>query len=357
MEVKIVNTSEELAALQEPWERLEQQDPDVTFYSTFLCVKAWWDAFSTKPGVSLHIVCVYQNQDLAGIGPFAVVTEKKGFLEQRVLQFAGRGDYLNVLTDRALNPDTVIKYMFAALTEKPEWDVVRLSGIPAQSQLAGYLLKSGDNEYFRHQIENPYADLRGYASFDQYKQQNLPGKVVKLRNKLQREEGFEFAAVPNNQGDIFARIARLHREEKQFLVAQMGRGYRHSLYEDPHISGYVQNIFDRADNVLTFLYQDSAGGLLGYKTCYLYKGTALSWNGGYNPRYFQYSIGKILYYDILDHVLTNRLADVFDWGAGRYPWKFEWTSTFTMTYRLEKPITRKGKGLLRARALVHAVKQ
>lgn len=356
MDIRIVSNSKELAALQPHWERLEKQDPDLTFYSTFRFIRAWWDSFCGNPNYRLQAVCVYQNQDLVGIGPFTVVQRRKGPFTLRSLEFAGRGDYLNVLTDRSLNPLTIIKYIFKALAAAPSWDTIRLTNIPASCQLAAYLLKSEDNRYFLHQIENPFTNLTDYEDFPQFAKKNLPGKVVKLRNKLAREVGFQFEVVPGNRDGVFQKISQLHRLEKQFLVENMGRGERHSLYEDKFSSDFVQNLFTGTDNVLTFLYKDEEGNLLGYKTCYLYDRVALTWNGAYNPQYYQYSIGKIFYFDILRYLIENRLADRFDWGAGRYQWKFEWTSDFSATYKYEKALTKLGKGFLRARALFHGLK-
>lgn len=357
MDVRIVSTTEGLEDLQQPWERLEQQDPDTTFYITFRYIKAWWDSFCAKPGLKLHIACVLHNQAVVGIGPLVVTEQRKGPVILKMLEFAGRGDYFNFLVDRTLNPQTIIKYIFKALEENGDWDIVRMTNIPGHSQLAAYLFKSKDNPYFRHQIENPYADLSGYSDFAGYKAGNLPTKVIKLRNKLEREVGFQFQAVPGNRDGIFARISQLHRLEKQYLVKQMGKSHRHSLFEDKYISQFVRKVFEGTDNVLTFVYSDREGNMLGYKTCYLFNRVALSWNGAYHPEFNKYSIGKIFYHDILEYIMDNKLADCFDWGAGRYQWKFEWTNTFTSTYKYEKPLTKKGRGFLKSRALFQALKQ
>ncbi|MFO7843628.1 MAG: GNAT family N-acetyltransferase [Bacteroidales bacterium] len=343
MEVRVVTTAEELSGLQPEWERLENQDPDVTFYSTFRVVKAWWDSFCNKPGVDLYIVCVYQNNKLAGIAPLAVIAEEKKNRTRKVLQFAGRGDYLNVLLDRTENPETVLKYMFKFLEANPSWEMILLNYIPGGSTLSIYLLKSSDNEYLQYCIENPYIDLKLYNDFADYKKKSLPSKVVKLRNKMQREVGFNFNIVQNNDDNIFERIAELHRLEKHYLVENVGLQHRHSLYEDPYRVRFIKNLFERTNNVLTFVYNDKEGHTLGYKTCYLHNRVLFSWNSAYNPRYAEYSIGKILYYDILEYVFSSNIADVFDLGAGRYPWKFEWTGTFSTTYKFKKKLTIEGK--------------
>lgn len=355
MEVKIVSTGEEMAQLQEQWERLEQQDPDIAIYSTYGFVRAWWQSFSRRSNFRLHLVCVYHNNVLVGIGPFVQVERQRGPIRYKILEFAGRGDYLNVLIDRSLNPLTVIKYIFQSLA-KGDWDIIQLSYIPASSQLAAYLFKSQENPYFQPLVENPLIDFTAFASFRQYAEENLPANVVKYRNKFSRNEGLRFEAIYGNRNDIFEEISQLHRLEKEYLVGEKGRKERQSLYEKRYVADYIRELFQRDKDILTFTYRGRDNQLIGYKTSFLHKGTAYSWNGAYNPEYNSYSIGKILYYDILEHLFATGIVHRYDFGAGRYQWKFEWTDNFSTTYKYEKAVTGRGKRLDKIRSTVTALR-
>lgn len=67
---------------------------------------------------------------------------------------------------------------------------------------------------------------------------------------------------------------------------------------------------------------------------FLFRRTALSWTSAYHPAVAGYRLGKVLQYDILTELLATGEADHFDFGAGRYPWKFEWAESFDASYRL-----------------------
>lgn len=338
MDVKIVQSTQGLSDLQSDWERIEQQDPDATFYGTHRYISAWWDSYSHNPSVNLYVACVYQNNELVGIAPLAIVTEKKKNTQRKTLRFAVPGDYHTVLVDPQHNPQTVLKYLFKHLDKNPAWDVMKLRNIPGKSKLAIYLFKSEDNQNFVYHLENPYIDLKAYRDFDDFTSNCLPSTVVNLRNKLMREVGFTFQVYQGNENNILENISQLHRLEKEYLVQQMGRDERHSLYEDNYRDNHIKNVFTNTDNAITFVYHDTAGNLIGYRTGYLYKRTLLSWNSAYDPRYAKYRIGKIIQYDILHHLFGNQTADIFDWGAGRYAWKFEWTSMYTTSYKFQKTV-------------------
>jgi LmbE family N-acetylglucosaminyl deacetylase len=125
----------------------------------------------------------------------------------------------------------------------------------------------------------------------------------------------------------------LHRHEQAHL-RDAGREERRSLFDDPARLRHIRNVFTRTDDVRTFAYFGTDDELIGYRTCFQDRRTLLSWNSAYRPDFERYRIGKVLQYDILEHLYDQGEIDVFDFGAGRYPWKFEWTDDFVSTYRL-----------------------
>jgi LmbE family N-acetylglucosaminyl deacetylase/CelD/BcsL family acetyltransferase involved in cellulose biosynthesis len=345
MDVDVATTTAQLHALREEWEGLEQRDPHCSYYSTHRFVSAWWDAFSEKPGVDLFVVAVRNNHRLVGIAPLSIRREpRKGGGHQRLLRFAGHGDYLGLVLDPAENADSICKKLLGFLDSAAAWDTVALTNIPASSPFSAFLLKSDRNPSFTLHIENPYLDLTEYADFEDFAAKRLPSKVRKYRNKLFRERDVKFRVVRGDADGIFDRIAALHQEEKRFLVEQKARGERHSLYEDPFRAEHIKNVFTRTEDPVTFVYENGEGELLGYRTCFLHRRTLLSWNSAYHPDYDPYRIGKVIQYDIVQHLYDEGLADVFDFGAGRYPWKFEWTDRFTATYKLHQRLPRKPDG-------------
>jgi LmbE family N-acetylglucosaminyl deacetylase/CelD/BcsL family acetyltransferase involved in cellulose biosynthesis len=334
MDTDVVTTTAALEALRPEWEQLEELDAHAPYYVTHRFVRAWCDAYSNQDDVELHVVCARNNGRLVGVAPLSLRREKRKSGEVRVARFASHGDYLSFLLHPDEKPDAVCKRLMETVESALDWDVLALTNIPAPSPLAGFLMRSSYHPSFTLHVENPIIDLRAYNDFADFTSRHLPSKVRKYRNKLYREHDVTFRVIRGNNQDIFDRMADLHRREKRFLVEQKSRDERYSLFEDTHRTRHVRNVFTGTRDAVTFAYESPEGELLGYRTCYLHHRRLLSWNSAYHPDYFDYRIGKVIQYDVLEHLFADGSADVFDFGAGRYPWKFEWTDEFTTTYRL-----------------------
>jgi LmbE family N-acetylglucosaminyl deacetylase/CelD/BcsL family acetyltransferase involved in cellulose biosynthesis len=335
VETDIITTSAGLDQIREEWEELETRDPHAPYYVTHRFVSAWWEAHQESPEIDLYVVCVRNNQRLVGIAPFAIRERRREGQVRRALTFASHGDYLGVIVAPDQKPDSVLKSVMASIEEHEGWDTVALRNVPADSPFASFLLRSDYNKAFTFHIENPYIDLSGFETFEDFAQERLPSKVRKYRNKFLRECNATFRVVHGDEGGIFDRIADLHQREQQFLAETQGRHERYSLFADPLRSPHIRHLFTRTDDAVTFLYESDQGELLGYRTAFRHGRTLLSWNSAYHPDFTQYRIGKIIQYDVIEHLLTHDLADVFDFGAGRYSWKFEWTDRFSTTYKLQ----------------------
>lgn len=339
MDVAVVTTTEGLAELRTEWEQLESH-ASTPYYVTHRFVTAWWQSFGQLPDYRLHVVTIRQDGRLVGIGPFAVRPGRRHRRAVSVLGWASHGDYLSLLYrvgDSSAKPKTITSLVMAELTrlvDDGEVALVDLRGIPSESSFAWDVRKS--QQYHRHlafHIENPYLDLsEGYA---------VPSNARKCRSKLYRERDVSFAVFRGDQHGIYARIAAVHRAEKEHLIAR-GRQERHSLFENPQRFGHIGTIFRDTDDALTFAFVEgsdpSSGRVVGYFTVFRHAGRLLSWNSAYLPEYEGYRIGTVVQLEILEYLNEHdpgrELGHEFDLGAGKYPWKFEWTPSLRATYRL-----------------------
>lgn len=338
MDVAVVRTSEGLAELRTEWEQLESH-PSTPYYVTHRFVTAWWKSFGELPDYRLHVVTIRQDGRLVGIGPFALRPGRRHRRTVPVLGWASHGDYLSLLYSAGggAKPKIITSLVMAEVTrllDDGEVSFVDLRGIPSESSFAWWLRRSQQfNRHLAFHIENPYLDLsQGYT---------VPSHARKRRSKLQRERDVSFAVLRGDQHGIFERIAAVHRAEKEHLMGQ-GRRERHSLFENPQRLEHIRAIFSGTDDALTFVLVEgsdpSTGRVVGYVTVFRHAGRLLSWNTAYLPEYETYSVGTVLQLQILDY-LDERdpgrdIGHEFDFGAGTYPWKYEWTSSLRATYRL-----------------------
>ncbi len=332
MDIEIVRDAEGLDDLRADWEDLEQADPEVPFYSTFAFVRGWWAAYGRDDGHELLVVTARNNGQLVGVAPLSYRPQTRFGVPIKEVRFASHGDYLSFLLHPGIRPDTVTNALLDAVFAQSDWDILNLTNIPASTTFAAALLRSEHHTLLTALSENPYIDLRPHADFAAFTADRLPSHTRKYRNKFLRETGARFRVVAGDEENILERMAGLHREERDFLRAR-GRRERHSLFDDARRFALYREVYARPGAARTFVYEDLEGNLLGYRSTFVHRRSLLSWNSAYHPEVELYRLGKVIQFDILEHCYAAGDVDVFDFGAGRYPWKFEWTDRSTLSYR------------------------
>ncbi|MBR7742149.1 GNAT family N-acetyltransferase [Phycicoccus sp. BSK3Z-2] len=335
MDVEVVADGAGLAALEEDWRRLDEADPRSELYTSFDGVRAWWAGFGAQEQWTLHVLVARHNGAVVGLLPLVRQARRTGGRTRQVLRFAAHGDYLGAVVDPAGPVGTVLKALLDHVDADPAWDVLRLDGIRAGSWLCSATLGSERwNRHLRHQVEQPCILLADVPDLATFEERGLPSKTRKYRNRLLRDHDVRFVVRDGDDGDVLARLAALHVREKEHLVQDEGRSERHSWGENPQRMGMYERMFATPGLVRTFCYESPAGDLLAARSTFRHGRTLLSWTSAYDPALRDYRLGKVIQYDVLEHVLAEGGVDVFDLGSGRYPWKFEWTEDFGSTYGL-----------------------
>ncbi|GAA5158157.1 GNAT family N-acetyltransferase [Ornithinimicrobium tianjinense] len=345
IETVICSTTEELAQLRDEWEALET--PDGAYYTTHRFVSAWWGSYQDAPGYRLHVVVVRQDGRAVGIAPFAFRPEERDGRTVDVLRWASHGDYMCVLVAHdaaAAAPATVMARVLDELQriiDDGEAFSVHLPSVQSESDFAWHVRTSQRyHQKLTFLIENPYIDLR--------RPRTVPSHARKYRNQFLRDREASFTVFRGDEHGILERIAEVHRAEKEHLVEARSRTERHSLYEDDRRVEHLRRVFHDTDDTLTFAFHEgdaATGRVLAYRTVFRHGRRLFSWNSAYLPEMERYRMGKVLQLQIVEHLEASELTDEideFDLGAGKYPWKFEWTPLHRPTYRfLLKPGTPK----------------
>lgn len=348
MQSKIVNTTEDFYNLKNDWERLENQDAELAYYSTFKYNWTWWDVYKEDNYKSLFIICVYEYGEIVGIAPFIIETRSKKLFKYNVLKFMGNGDYLNILLYRKEKIEfNIIKAIFKVIENNVEkYERIQLTHIKSNSMLAAYLLKSYVyNEYFEYLVECPMIDFSKLIDFKEYKKYYISSNIMQYKNKLARDMDYKLEIINGDDKNIYDEIAYVHKKEQEFLFNEKNRKDRSSLFNDDKRNKFLKNLYKDNKNIITFVLIDKNENIISYNSCYFYKGTLYAWNEAYNPIYYKYRPSQIRYYEVVKFMCENEIPYVFDFGAGRYPWKFHWTSDFTFDYKLDmwNEKTKKGR--------------
>ncbi|AJG97796.1 hypothetical protein LF65_01182 [Clostridium beijerinckii] len=354
MQVKIITKTEDFCNLENDWNKVEQEDNDATYYNTFDYNWKWWSAYKNDEDKNLFIIVFYDNKIPICIAPFMVISRKKMILSYRTVMFLGTGDYLNVLVNKNYkNINACMKEIFKILNEEQyKIDRVVLTNIKSDSAIANYILKSDKyNSNFSYLTECPRFYPDKFNCFDEYiKTRFKPSDVKYYVNRLQKDVGYKFNIINNkNDYNIFGKLVELHKFEKDYLIKYKNRHERRSLFEEDQRNLFIKTVYEDNESIITFTIEDNDKNILIYYSCYIHGSTLYFWNTAYNPKYEKYDLTKILNYEVFRYIFENKLSYNFDYGAGRYPWKFKWTSDFIFNYKLDmwNDKTKKGRFLKR----------
>lgn len=340
MNTKIVTDVEGLLSIKEDWERLEQQDSDVTYYSTFQFNYSWWLTFGRNSQNRLFILCCYRDNKLCGIAPLMIKRVDKKITKLDVLCFIGKGDYFTFLLDKKEHNELkTLKALFSAIEEhSAEWDKVELTHLAADTSLLYYLLRHDKyNPEVGYLTSCPQLDLDRFATFAEFEKNGLYPRARKSVEKFRREVPYQLKVILSEDESIYDRISYIHKLEKEFLHKQKNRLERKSIFDDKQNEEFLRRLFHKNEHVVTFLLEDEAGEIIVYRTCYVYKCNIHGWNTGYSPAYAHiHSLSDVLMIEMIKYLYEHRPGLKIDFGAGSYPWKFKWTSRFTVIYSFTK---------------------
>lgn len=341
MITKIIEDVEGFLSIKDDWERLESQDSDATYYSTFQFNYSWWLSYGGDKSNRLFIVCCYRDNKLTGIAPLMIKRIDKKIIKLDVLCFLGRGDYLSFLLDKKENMELkTLKAIFSAIEEHAVgWDKLELTHMAASTSLLYYLMRHDKyNPGVSYLTSCPQLDLGEYDTYEQFAQQGLYPRARKSVEKFRREVPYRLKVITSSEDKhIYDRISHIHKLEKDFLRTQKKRLERRSLFDDKQNESFLKSLFMDNEQVVTFLLEDEKGEIIVYRTCYVYKDKIHGWNTGYSPEYAHiHSISDVLMIEMIQYLYEHPLGRVIDFGAGSYPWKFKWTSNFMVSYSFTK---------------------
>lgn len=335
MTIKLITTNGGLDGIRSQWKSLEQKDPYCSYYSTYSYLESWWSVYHLAMELDLFILCAYQGERLVGVAPLCIEHKKKGPLSFKQLQFMGRGDYFGFIIDPEENAGTVIKSIMKSIEENVgHFDRIHFRYISQYQALAHFFFKHPQyNKNFLPLVEIPEVRLKRYKSFEEF-EKSFPQKTRKYRNKLQNEIGYTFHVKNNIDEVLYKKLTVLHTRQQLYLRKYKGRIDRRLMFEDIKRNEFYEKAICNNKNAYVFYLQNAEGEILSYNMAFLHKNRLLSWNSAYDPEFEEYRLAKIRYYEIFCYLMNEPMAAIFDFGAGRYPWKFEWTHEFTMVYEL-----------------------
>jgi hypothetical protein len=357
MEHNIITTISGIESLKEDWERIQIQDSGLTYFSTFEYCYSWFQVYHDQPQFEIFVVAVMHNNQIMGIAPLVLHRKQKWGLSYVSLEFHYAGDYRDFIIDQfsGANPMNIVKEIFSVIENNDHlWDEINLTHINQNSLVCWYMLKSRLNKNFKYLIEVPFINLKNFEDFQDFCKNNLPNNINRYRNKLKKEISYQLKVY--NEIEL-SKLGHIHILEKNHLIETKG-ARRKSGYEDLNKFVFYNKVYSNPNSCICFCLVDKNDKIFSYIIGFKYNKKYFYVNSAYDPKYESYNPGRILLYEIFIYLFESEIIDIFDFGTGRYAWKFEWTNRFNLLYRLNH-INKKSKRLKllkRLKSLKNALK-
>lgn len=335
MIVKVINSIEEITRIKDEWIRLEKEN-EKSLYIKYEFIEKWIKNvyFNNE---ELYIITIIEENKILGIAPLFIEDRKIKFVTVREMKFIGNGDYKNILIDKKIkNQESIIKKIWDEIIRKSkEIDRLILENINGKSELGGYLLKDDRyNKDFVFYSEIPCINLNDIRN--KKKELNKPSKLNKFRNKLNKDYKYEFEHYEYIDKDMFSEIINIHKRQQDHINSKNDSSHRRSIFFQDGLDKFYNNLIVDNENIKLFMLRADDGEIINYRICYKENDGIYSWNTAYNIKYGEYRPNNILFSHMFNYLIDESRVEQFDFGSGRYAWKFKWTSDFNTSYKFER---------------------
>ncbi len=140
---EIVTSAARFKEIKPAWRRLWEQSGASVFQS-HEWVEAWWNSLGERSGSRLRIGLAWDGDELVAVLPFAVARERR----VRVLEWAAQepSDYCDALLAPALDAQTALDMLWAAIQRAGGFDVVRLRQIRPDARCRPLIDRMGEEQ-------------------------------------------------------------------------------------------------------------------------------------------------------------------------------------------------------------------
>jgi len=325
MEFKLHTTFDVLKPLEFEWNALVEAGVTNAPFLRYEYLSAWWE---TRGGgewprdAQLAVITASEGQQLVGIAPFFLTTNRDG---QAALMFLGSieiSDYLDVIVRPAQHQAFIAGLLTWLKTQYPSaWQSLDLYNLPENSPSLAEL-KNDSLEHGWEYVESvyqptPYISLPG--DFETYLAGIDKKQRHEIRRKMRRAEesgrGVRWYIVDDDTSldsemDLFMGLMAQDSEKSAFLSDAMRLQMKKSA-RAAFNAGYLQLAFLEAD---------------GQKACaYLnfdYANKIWVYNSGIDRRFMDLSVGWVLLGYLLEWA-NNQKRSEFDFLRGDEDYKYK----------------------------------
>lgn len=332
MNISIETNFNKITSYHEKWNTLCAKNTTNTIFQTFEWNKVWWDVFGKEN--ELYVIFAKDGNDLVGVAPLMVRSERKWNLKRRVITFIGDGasDYSDFVIYNGRS-DILLALVKYILGRCDEWDEIRLLNFPEHSKTIKII-------YDVCNLKNLNIIMDGNT--------HCPTLLIK--------DNIDYARKVSNKKSL-RRHHKYFVRQGQYEVLHLADRLDINLYLEAffnqHINRWIgsksPSLFE--DKINKILFRQLTDELTKNKwivfTVIKSKDVPIAFHFGfdYNNKFIwykpsfekslsKYSPGEVLLKELLEYAIESK-KDEFDFTVGKEPFKLRFSNKIRHNYNLK----------------------
>lgn len=329
-------TADAFHSLRTEWDALVERCPHATLYQTFDWNEAWWTAFRSRK--RLRILEVRRGAKLEGIAPFYVSMHLGTPLRRLAFLGTGSSDYMDLIAEET-HVGEVWNAVTRHLTRRPGYDLADLQHLSPTAGLRAHFerrLADGHDRkaHLTPQEPCPYLSLPSTweelgQTFGKKMRSNI-GYYERLLSRTFADAETRLIELPELD-QAMTDLFELHQKRwnARFLPgvlsgARIQTFHREAARRFQYLGNLRMHITRVEGKTVAALY------------CYRFRDRYYYYLGGFVPDLAKYSLGTVLTAHAIKQAISEGCTE-FDFLRGDEEYKYRWTETARMNYRLLLP--------------------
>jgi len=327
--IRHICTLDGFESLQSQWDKVMTTRTRKTAFLTWEWLYAWWKTH--QQGKELWLITAWLDDELVGMAPLMLSTEKKYGLRYRVLQSLGvpNADEADFIIKNN-NPKIITALCNYILQNKSKWDAIDLHEHDLAQDSTQIIKDVLAREKLALRIEiGQHLHIPISGSWESYFNSLSKDMQKNIKQRLRRSrENHKFLFEHHRGSDVkweyLEAIFRINKNGAfpEKYESETARAFQRELFNLMHEHGWIEiALISVDDEPIAFDYGFNLDGRFE------------QWRSGYNRNFSKLGIGKSLLYLLLQELFNNGYQEL-DFLRGEYDHKSDWAPSKRSFMRL-----------------------
>jgi CelD/BcsL family acetyltransferase involved in cellulose biosynthesis len=328
LSVQVHTSWQTLAPLREVWDALLEQNATRAYFLRYSWNQHWWQSFAPARARLHVLVCRDAVGGIWGIAPLYVQLRGLRGVGVRELNFLGTGislvtsEHLDVLASCG-HETRVVQAMVGFLSQKRDWDRLRLVNVPAESKALTHWQQLLQTQAAPCD-QAPFVDTQqSWGALRQSWSGKFRYNIERGQRRLSEGSKAEFVRVstPAQLTSALDDFVRLH----QMRWTSLGKA---GSFADEKFEAFLRFEIQRAlaSGSLRFWTYSLNDRCVATLMAFVENGVAHYFQSGFDVDYQKHSLGSVMVYMCLQDCVTDEEIREFDFMGGSAAYKGSWTS-------------------------------